>query len=157
MEEKEFIRWNSNMSVGIHEIDEQHKQLIQLINDLYEVIVYHPTENAEQVKRIMNELVQYTIIHFAVEESLFRIFDYPDYDEHKQKHTELKKQVAVINRKVQSSEEKVTLELMTFLRQWLRQHIMVEDKQYGPFFVQHGIAQTHHRANWAQKIWAAIT
>ena len=150
---KEFIPWSASMSVGIQEIDQQHRQLLSIINKLYEILVYHPTDNNEQINQILDELVQYTIIHFAVEESLFRIFDYPACDEHKQIHTDLKEQLAVINEKIQNGEKTVTLELMTFLRKWLRDHIMIEDKKYGSFFSNKGIAKTSPGKCWIRKFW----
>jgi hemerythrin len=153
---KEFIPWSASMSVGIQEIDQQHKQLLSIINKLYELIIHFPTDNTGQINQILNELVQYTIIHFAVEESLFRIFNYPLYDEHVQTHTDLKRKIAAINEKVQNGDKKVTLELMTFLRKWLRNHIMIEDKKYEFFFINESIAITHKNKSWFAKILDSI-
>ncbi|MCK5720041.1 MAG: hemerythrin family protein [Thiomargarita sp.] len=149
---KAFFEWNEEISVGIQEIDEQHKQLINIINRLYHSIIRQDI-NKEVVKEILNELVEYTIIHFAVEESLFRIFSYPDYEKHKQQHTELTQQVMDINYKIQNETEELSLELMAFLRKWLKNHIMVSDKRYAPFLIKQGINPTWKKKSWIGKIW----
>lgn len=150
----EFFSWSDEISVGIQEIDEQHKQLISIVNRLYNAVIYSPGQ-LDAIKAIMNELVQYTIIHFAVEESLFRIFGYPEYDSHKKRHEDLRQQVIDINDKIQSGEEQGSLELMTFLRKWLRNHIMIEDKRYSPFLINQGIKETWASKSWIGRIWGS--
>lgn len=77
----EFIVWSDELSVGIEEIDEQHKVLVNLINRMHNAIA--EKHGSEVVSGILAELVDYTKIHFAVEESLLRILGYPGYEEHK--------------------------------------------------------------------------
>lgn len=149
---EKFISWNDNISVGIQEIDEQHKQLVELINRLYDAMV--EGENKQETAReILTELTQYTIVHFAVEESLFRIFDYPEYESHREHHQELRAQVADINARVQEGERMITPELLFFLRKWITNHIMVEDKAYAPFLLDKGIEKSWRRSSWLGRIW----
>lgn len=152
MELKSLVHWDDNLSVGIEEIDQQHKILVELINRLYTAIVTSTTD--KEIHGILNELVQYTVIHFAVEESLMRIFNYPDYDTHKKHHEDLTHQVLDIQAKVLSGEKKVDLELLNFLRAWLTNHIMGEDKLYTPFFLNQGLhAKWSKKTSLAGKIW----
>ena len=149
-----FMEWNDKISVGIEEIDEQHKQLLDLINRLYDAMI--SGEKKLQVARdVLNDLMQYTVVHFAVEESLFRIFNYPDYEAHCAHHSELRAQVIDINRKVQSGEKMVTPELLVFLRKWLTNHIMVEDKAYAPVLLERGLKKNWEKKGWIGKIWSA--
>lgn len=148
-----FIEWSDKISVGIQEIDEQHKQLVTLINRLYDAM----TGGEDQFKasqEIMAELFQYTVVHFAVEECLFRIFEYPEYDAHCVHHEELRNQVFEINLKVQTGERLVTPELLFFLRKWITNHIMVEDKKYSPFLLKQGLKKTWVQTSWLGKIWS---
>lgn len=150
-----FMEWNDKISVGIEELDEQHKQLLDLINRLYDAMI--SGEQKLQVARdVLNELMQYTIVHFAVEESLFRIFNYPDYEAHCAHHQELRAQVVDINRKVQSGEKMITPELLGFLRKWLSNHIMGEDKVYAPFLLERGLKKNWEKKGWMGKIWSAV-
>ncbi|MDW7645240.1 MAG: bacteriohemerythrin [Desulfuromonadales bacterium] len=151
-----FMEWNDKISVGIEEIDEQHKQLLDLINRLYSAMV-SGEQKLQVAKDVLNELMQYTIVHFAVEESLFRIFNYPDYEEHCAHHYKLREQVIDINRKVQSGEKMVTPELLVFLRKWLTNHIMVEDKAYAPVLLERGLKKNWEKKSWIGKIWSVAS
>lgn len=148
---KPLVEWTDELSVQIEEIDEQHKILVGLINQLYESIIVQ--NSTIEVDRVLDELVQYTIIHFAVEESLMRIFHYPNHDEHKHHHEALTKQVIDIQNKVKNKEAEVSMELLNFLRSWLTNHIMIEDKQYIPFFLENGVQPSWKGKKWAGKIW----
>ncbi len=148
--EREFISWDDDLSVGIQEIDEQHKVLINLINRLFnEALVKH---NVDVANEVLTELIQYTIIHFSVEESLFRIFNYPDYEGHKVQHEELKKQVIMLKSRIEEGEE-ITIELISFLRSWLKKHILKEDKKYSSFFTEKGLQTSWSKKSWLGKIW----
>ena len=91
-DQKEFIPWSEELIVGLQEIDEQHKILIGLINRLFSQAILHTADKAT-LSGILEDLIQYTIIHFSVEESLFRIFDYPDAENHQVHHNQLKQEV----------------------------------------------------------------
>lgn len=152
---QEYIPWSQELSVGIRELDEQHKILIGLINQLYNEAILKRPDNSV-ISGILNELAQYTVIHFSVEESLFRIFDYPNTDTHQQHHEQLKESLFDIQNKFRLGTP-VTLELMGFLRQWLKQHIMKDDKQYEAFFLEKGFnANWSKKRSWVGKIWNSI-
>ena len=152
---QEYIPWSQELSVGIRELDKQHKILTRLINQLYNEAILKRPDNSV-ISGILNELAQYTIIHFSVEESLFRIFDYPDTDSHQQHHEQLKENLFDIQNKFHLGTP-VTLELMGFLRQWLKQHIMKDDKQYETFFLEKGFnANWSKQRSWIGKIWNSI-
>lgn len=147
-----FIPWTDQIRIGIQEIDEQHKQLVELINRLYDAMT-QGADRQQAANEILQELMQYTIVHFAVEESLFRIFDYPDYETHRERHQQLRDQVIDINKRVQAGERLITPELLFFLRKWITSHIMVEDKAYGPFLLAKGIEKNWRRTSWLGRIW----
>ena len=82
-----FIEWSNELSVGIEEIDEQHKVLVDLLNQIHEAI--QQRHGAEATGEIIDRLGEYTRIHFAVEESLMRILHYSEYERHKEEHDRL--------------------------------------------------------------------
>lgn len=153
MTNKAFVEWTDNLSVGIEEIDAQHKLLVQLINRLYdETIVHQP--DAQVLDNILNQLVEYTVIHFAVEESLFRIFDYPAAETHTHHHDDLKNQVLALQKKVRSGEASVNTELLLFLKGWLQHHILEEDKLYSPFLIEQGVKKSSTQSSsWLSRLW----
>ena len=148
----DFIEWSESISVGIQEIDEQHMKLVALINRLYDAMALGE-DKATVAKEVLNELVQYTIIHFAVEECLFRIFEYPDYEKHCDMHEDLRNQVYEINLKVQSGERLINPELLFFLRKWITNHIMIEDKKYSPFLLKKGMKKSLGSKFNISKLW----
>ncbi len=151
---KNYVEWSDELSVGIQEIDEQHKILITLLNRLYEAIIMQTEE--ERIETILTELSQYTVIHFAVEESLMRIFDYPYYEEHKKNHQKLTDQVVELQKKFINDQVSISMEILHFLRHWLTEHIQRDDKKYAPYLVQKGLKPTWAKRSWVGKIWNVI-
>jgi len=152
MSSKHFAEWTDDLSVGIEEIDVQHKILVGLVNRLYDETIVHQA-TAEVLDGILNELVEYTVIHFAVEESLFRIFDYPATEIHTRHHDELKAQVLDLQAKVKRGEVTINTKLLVFLKNWLQHHILEEDKLYGPFLVQQGVKSSSPKSSWLSRLW----
>lgn len=138
MSQKHFVEWTDHLSVGIEEIDAQHKTLVALINRLYDETIAHQAK-PEVLEEILHELIEYTIIHFSVEESLFRIFHYPAAELHTQHHQALKHQVLELQQKIKRGEVNVNTEMLLFLKNWLQHHILEEDKQYTPFLLEQGV------------------
>ncbi|MDW5418378.1 bacteriohemerythrin [Iodobacter sp. CM08] len=146
-----FFEWTDELSVGIQEIDEQHKVLIDLLNELHDAIRQH--HGSEASVQILGRLADYTRTHFTVEESLMRILGYPDYDAHKQHHEDLINQMNELQLRL-SAGEAVTFELMHFLRHWLTNHIMEGDKRYTEHFLSRGAQAKWHKKNWLERFWA---
>ena len=152
MSSKQFAEWSDELSVGIEEIDVQHKILVELVNRLYDETIVKKAE-LTVLDEILHELVEYTIIHFAVEESLFRIFDYPATEIHTKHHDDLKLQVLDLQKKVRSGEVTVNTKLLLFLKNWLQHHILEEDKLYGPFLIQQGVKSSSPKSSWLSRLW----
>ncbi|MBL0165978.1 MAG: bacteriohemerythrin [Propionivibrio sp.] len=123
-----FFEWSDNLSVGIEQIDEQHKTLIELINRLYVEMVSNDAE-VETVEEILNELVHYTNVHFGFEERLLFDFGYRDIGTHGKYHDQLRNQLAKLQNKVIESKVSVNTELLGFVKRWLQHHIAIEDKR----------------------------
>ncbi|WNO11127.1 bacteriohemerythrin [Teredinibacter sp. KSP-S5-2] len=139
-----LVEWSDELSVGIEEIDDQHKVLVDLLNQLHAAI--HERRGNDVALPILNRLIEYTRIHFAVEESLMRILNYPDFETHKEHHEQLIDQVLEMHQKVIKDNKKLGFELLHFLKNWLTKHIMSEDKLYTPHFIRCGASTTHDRS-----------
>lgn len=132
-----FINWNSKFSVQIKEIDDQHKVLVNLLNELYDSMESKDSEKV--IGRIIGELVEYTAFHFRTEETYFDNFNYKETVDHKQKHRSLIKKLFVIKSDFESGKISVSNDLLEFLKQWLFEHILVTDKEYIDCFKANGI------------------
>lgn len=130
-----FLEWSDDLSVGIEEIDAQHKELVGLVNKVYDGI---QAGDRLQVNQVLMDLIAYTRTHFAVEESLMRLLHYPAYEAHKALHEALVDRVMDIKARVELEQAEVGEDLMELLKDWLTQHILHEDKLYVPFFVSAG-------------------
>lgn len=145
-----LVEWNDGLSVGIQEIDEQHKVLVNLVNDMHTAISEH--NGREASVKILQKLVDYTRIHFAVEESLMRLFDYPAYETHKAQHEELLKTVVDLQVKVNGGDA-ISFQLMHFMKMWLTQHILDSDKEYTQHFINHGVRSKSSKTSWFKRLW----
>ena len=133
---KQF-EWKEEYSVGIKEIDDQHKQLVATIERLSQAI------NAGHAKEILNDildtLVQYAVNHFQTEEKYFDQFGYEFSDEHKKLHSEFKEKVSDFILKAKSDQIKVSFDLIDFLEDWLLDHLVSADQKYVKCFKEHGL------------------
>lgn len=145
-----LIEWDDSLSVGIQEIDEQHKVLVHLLNSLHQAIRDH--HGREAVEATLTQLADYTRIHFTVEESLMRIMGYPDYEPHKAQHEALIGQLQGFQQRVASGDA-VTFELLHFLRNWLTHHIQEGDTRYTDFFLERGVQRTWQKKGWLARFW----
>jgi hemerythrin len=83
---KEFIEWSDTLSIGVKEIDDQHRTLVDMLNKLNEAI--HGGWGKEARREVIDTLIEYTRVHFATEESLMSISNYPNSKGHKKQHAE---------------------------------------------------------------------
>lgn len=141
-----MIAWDDAYSVDIQEIDEQHKCLIEIMNELYTAMA--SKSNRDLIGDVLDKLVDYTKVHFAVEETLMRIFHYEEYEEHKAIHDKIVLRVLEFQGKFRAGDDKVGMELLMFLKDWLFDHINKVDKRYTKAFHKAGVKKT-----WLKKFW----
>ena len=132
-----LMKWEQRFSVGIKTADEQHKNLIELINTLS--IVMQDGESNDVVAMHLMNLIDSTDKHFKYEEQLFQLYDYPEAVEHKQQHDELLGQLRELYRRVVAGTSMLSIEIMAFLKGWLIEHIVVDDQQYSEYLILRGV------------------
>ena len=133
----ELMRWDSSLQLGIGQIDDQHKQLVTMINDLHRAMKQRQT--MATMGGILERLVSYTVYHFGHEEKLFQKHGYPEYDQHKKIHETLVGKVVEFKSKIDRGDSTISMELMDFLKDWLVSHIKGTDKKYVPFLQEKGV------------------
>ncbi len=132
-----FYRWIDTMSVQSEEIDQQHKQLIEILNELYQAFV--DKEHKEKIGTIINRLEEYTKYHFGTEEKYFDLFGFYDKENHIKEHQEFREKVEEFIQKYRKQSEALTYNVMVYLRNWLNNHIMGTDRKYIECFVKNGV------------------
>lgn len=129
-----MLHWEESYSVGVKELDDQHKKLIHIINELDQV------EDERDAKvRILNALVEYTKEHFATEELYFRQFGFEKTDEHIEEHLELIAEVEDLVYQFAVGESLDAVKLKGFLTTWLVDHIQGADQEYVVCFKENGL------------------
>ncbi len=128
-----LLKWSNFFSVGVDDIDEQHKKIVQMLNDMYDGI--SDCQGNEATNRVLPELLEYTRQHFSFEEEYMKELSFPGYSEHIQKHSELTDQVQQLCDDLKNNIDVNQLELAVFLVDWLKEHIMDEDMQYARYAV----------------------
>lgn len=126
-----LLEWNKNLSVGVEKIDQQHKELIEILNKLY--LAMKQGQARDEMGKIFLELVSYTECHFKMEETFFQKCSYPQKENHKKKHDELRREVIEIKTKFENNKINISIELMHFLKDWVKTHIAQEDVLFGEF------------------------
>jgi len=132
-----LFTWNDSFSVNIGVIDMQHKKLVSMVNELHQAMV--EGSGKEKLGNILSNLINYTRDHFTTEERLMRTHAYPDFLAHKSEHEHLTGTVVDFQRRFQSNEVGLTIEVMEFLKNWLCNHILGSDKKYSPFLNAKGV------------------
>lgn len=126
------------MSVGVKEIDLQHQEFINILNNLYDYT--YQSKSKEELEVLLSRLASYATNHFKTEEKYFDDFNYEFAEEHKSEHSKLLKQIAEFQNNFQSGQAEVTVELIDFLEDWLVHHLGNQDKKYIQCFAEHGLS-----------------
>jgi hemerythrin len=132
-----FITWNNHYSVNVREIDEQHKKLIALANQLYDAM--RAGKGPDALDPVLHELVDYTAYHFECEERLLLQHGYPEHDEHKEQHDSLAEKTRQFMEDFTRGQGSRSMDVMLFLSNWLNIHILEVDKRYATFLIDKGV------------------
>jgi len=133
-----LFTWNDRKySVGVRELDGQHRQLVDTLNQLYDGMTSGQAKTV--TGPLLEKLVDYTRQHFAAEERLMTTARYPQVDQQKTEHVKLTRQVEEFVGRYNRGEIALNVSLLNFLRDWLTTHIVQEDKKYGPWLNKAGI------------------
>ena len=132
-----LIDWSPAYSVKVKKFDDQHKKLVDLINQLHDAM--KAGQGNSMIGTVLQSLVSYTGSHFADEIKLMQSHSYPDLAKHKAEHDKFVAQVLDFQKKFQDGSAMLTMSVLSFLKDWLVKHIQGEDKKYGPFLNGKGI------------------
>ncbi len=135
---KSMFEWKDTYSTGIHSVDGQHRNLFAIAEELYQAM--STGQGRAAVGRTLDRLIQYTATHFAHEERLMRMHNYPDLPAHKEQHDKLTAQVLEFQSDYRAGKVLMTVQLFQFLRDWLKEHIQTSDLKYAPYLLEKAVA-----------------
>lgn len=134
---RRFLHWDDAYSTGIEAIDNDHRRLLNLVNQ-FQTAIHYPTGETFE-REALDALVDYTKTHFAREEALMEQYDYPDYAAHKQEHQRMIAKVEELMARYSKAPARTLEEALLFLKKWLIEHIGGTDQQYAGFFRSKGV------------------
>lgn len=132
--EIEAMPWKDSYSVNVKSIDEQHKKLVSIINELNNAMLYEKGRSV--IGKVLKDLVDYTVSHFDYEEKLMEKNGYSDLENHKKIHKDLLKTVGKFYDEFSSGEVEMSKDIMDFLKTWLSEHILGSDKKYSEIMIK---------------------
>jgi len=133
-DESPWIKFDNTHLVGVGEIDEQHRNLVYLVNRLNDAL--QRDESSGLIMQMFDELLDATTHHFATESRYMKESHYPEQDKHEAEHAHLVNDVAHFKVQFQQGRELLVLQS---IKDWLLNHIVYSDKRLGTYLVQHGM------------------
>lgn len=131
-----FLTWDDSFSVGVQEIDNQHKKLIEMLNQFYEHVA---ADNKKALAELLKAMGEYTVYHFQTEEKYFDRFQFAEAPAHKQKHKDFIAKVNDVATRFNAGKMVISIELTNFIKDWVVNHVKNEDKHYQACFNSHGL------------------
>lgn len=126
-----FIEWEDTLSVGIDSIDNQHRHLIDLINNLYTTVI---SSNSHLIiGPLLIELLEYVYIHILTEEAYFDKYQFPDKIAHSRLHTEFIHRIYTLQEHLSNANKPITIDDIKLIKDWFILHIMKQDIVYATF------------------------
>ncbi|MFN3412094.1 MAG: bacteriohemerythrin [Exilispira sp.] len=132
-----LVEWKEDYSVSVSIFDDQHKKLFEIINNLHEAMKKGASNVV--IPGILDELYNYTQKHFTNEEELFTKYNYPEIEYQKNAHMTFLNKISEFKNDFESGKLGLSIEIISFLNDWLINHIKGADKKYGKFFNDLGI------------------
>lgn len=132
-----LIEWKNSFSVGVPTIDDQHRNLVKMINNLYDEFYKGITD--EFIEGLIKELEKYTVYHFSYEEKFMMLYNYIGFKEHKSEHDQFIEKIQEYKNTVSKNNKTAVIDFATFLKNWLLKHIMGTDKKYTKLFSEKGL------------------
>lgn len=126
-----IVEWKPEYLLGIEQIDEHHRHLFNLLNKTYDSFVIGNSK--QDLSDLFDELIDYATYHFAAEEVSMCNNDYSLCEAHRALHTVFSKRVLEIQNDYVAGKGELSLEILTFLKNWITDHILIEDAKYGHY------------------------
>ena len=135
--DEDLVVWNDSFSVEYAPLDDQHKKLVGMINELIQGCKEGTEAAKESVMQVFEQTVEYVKTHFADEEEYLAQVLYPNLDTQKKQHQQFVFELVSLVTKVESGNT-APIDMVKFLKNWLLEHIAVSDKQYAPYMKKIG-------------------
>lgn len=129
------LEWTKDMSVGVPELDADHRILVATINRL-EANVKDP-ERRNIVRQSLYALMRYAEVHFKREEGVMFACGFPELEHHKSEHREFAEKIRHLAHRIDDDPDEavaiISERFLDFLKDWFHNHVLIEDMAYRPY------------------------
>jgi hemerythrin len=131
----DLVIWDDKYATGIELIDNQHKELVSLTNELFHACIDDNGHESigEVFKETMRRMVEYVHFHFGAEQEMLQRIKYPEYQEHKKQHDAFVRSVLESVKAYNEGKALVPNHFVRSLRDWILSHIALSDKLYASY------------------------
>ncbi len=129
-----FMEWSPKFELGIPDIDKQHQRWLEILNNFYEKM--DNNEMTENLKILIGEVLEYTNYHFKEEETFMDSIHYPEIESHKKRHIDVINTIQEYQKKAETGKIIISMTLTSELKNWFKEHILIEDKKYSDFYLK---------------------
>jgi hemerythrin-like metal-binding protein len=136
-----WVEWDEDLSVGIDAIDEHHRYLFDLINDLYEVV--SNKRGARDVARLVKATDAYAKVHFRAEEKMMRHYGYDGIQRQEEQHHAFEAKIGEFYEELHANPLVAQFDVLSYLHDWLVHHIRVEDAKLHSLIGSNPVAERH--------------
>ncbi|ETR73487.1 MAG: hemerythrin [Candidatus Magnetoglobus multicellularis str. Araruama] len=128
-----MFSWRDEYAVHENNMDNDHKYLLEKANDLYQLI---DANNKQDFLKTMDEMIAFAQRHFKDEEALMKEKSFPEYRMHHKKHKRILRETLEVRNKIEDSRLDIAVDFVNFLKDWVINHILTEDRKYGEFLAR---------------------
>lgn len=133
-----YMTWSNDLSVGVTQFDEEHRQLIGLINEMHDQVRGGTTNEA--LGRISDRVIATLLAHLDHEERCFDELHYPRAGMHRATHENLRTRINALRSEIgRKDSSQLAREMLLFLRESLLDHIQEEDRNYSEYLNEQGL------------------
>lgn len=132
-----ILEWKDSYSVGVKALDEQHMKLLSHLNTIYQL--FDDPSQKERLDELLSELEEYATTHFKSEEELFEKYHFHSLEQHAKEHRMYEQKVTEFRARLNSPDEKITVDMLEFLADWLTGHILGSDQDYRRYLNNCGV------------------
>jgi hemerythrin len=125
-----LITWKDEYTVGVKLIDDQHRRLLEIADDVYQLTKNNfITDKYDKIVQVIEELKDYTVFHFKSEEEYMLSIGYKKFLSHKVEHDDFVNKINSLDLKqIDESQQQYLLEILEFIIKWIDEHILQKDK-----------------------------
>ena len=124
------IQWSDTLAVGVKLVDDEHKLLLSIFNDLVNAL--RTDQPLAIARRVTEELAGYAVYHFAHEEELMKAFNYPEFDTHHKEHDKLTAKLMEIDQNLARGRGTIT-DIIEFATNLVNNHFLRTDTRMAEF------------------------